>query len=78
MFSGSIVSGMVFGIDDITVLIVEVTIALPALVVFVVSGSNRESVFRNAYLVPGGVFRGRFDTLIPPVDSDNALGRGAR
>lgn len=78
LFSGSIVSGMVLGTTDVKVFIVEVTVALPVLVIFVVSGSKSESVFRNAYLVPGGVFRGRFDTFIPPVGSDNAPGRDAR
>lgn len=78
LFSGSIVSGMVLGIDEVTVLFAEVSVALSKLVILVVSGSKRESVFKKAYLEPGGVFRGRFDTLIPPMASDKAPGLGAR
>ena len=77
LFSGSIVSGMVLGIDEVTVLFAEVSVALSKLVILVVSGSKRESVFKKAYLVPGGVFRGRFDTLIPPMPSDEAPGLDA-
>lgn len=69
---------MVLGIGEVTVLFVEVSVALSKLVILVVSGSKRESVFKKAYLEPGGVFRGRFDTLIPPMASDKAPGIGAR
>ena len=69
---------MVLGIDEVTVLFAEVSVALSKLVILVVSGSKRESVFKKAYLEPGGVFRGRFDTLIPPMASDKAPGLGAR
>ena len=57
---------------------VEVSVAPSKLVILVVSGSKRELVFKKAYLVPGGVFKGRFDTLIPPMASDKAPGIGAR
>ena len=69
---------MVLGIGEVTVLFVEVSVALSKLVILVVSGSKRESVFKKAYLEPGGVFRGRFDFLIPPMASDKAPGLGAR
>ena len=78
MFSGSIVSGMVLGMDEVKVLCVEASVILSRLVTIVVSGSKRESVFKKAYLEPGGVFRGRFDTLIPPMPSDEAPGLDAR
>ena len=77
LFSGSIVSGMVLGIGEVTVLFVEVSVAPSKLVILVVSGSKRELVFKKAYLVPGGVFKGRFDTLIPPMPSDEAPGLDA-
>ena len=77
MFSGSIVSGMVLGMDEVKVLFVEASVILSRLVTIVVSGSKRESVFKKAYLVPGGVFKGRFDTLIPPMPSDEAPGLDA-
>ena len=69
---------MVLGMDEVTVLFVEVSVTPSKLVILVVSGSKRESVFKKAYLEPGGVFRGRFDTLIPPMASDKAPGLGAR
>jgi len=69
---------MVLGMDEVTVLFVEVSVTPSKLVILVVSGSKRESVFKKAYLEPGGVFRGRFDTLIPPMASDKAPGIGAR
>ena len=78
LFSGSIVSGMVLGMDEVKVLFVEASVILSRLVTIVVSGSKRESVFKKAYLEPGGVFRGRFDFLIPPMASDKAPGLGAR
>ena len=77
LFSGSIVSGMVLGMDEVTVLFVEVSVAPSKLVILVVSGSKRELVFKKAYLVPGGVFKGRFDTLITPMPSDEAPGLDA-
>ena len=64
--------------DEVTVLFVEVSVTPSKLVILVVSGSKRESVFKKAYLEPGGVFRGRFDFLIPPMASDKAPGLGAR
>jgi len=69
---------MVLGMDEVTVLFVEVSVTPSKLVILVVSGSKIELVFKKAYLVPGGVFKGRFDTLIPPMPSDEAPGLDAR
>ena len=68
---------MVLGMGEVTVVFVEVSVAPSKLVILVVSGSKRESVFKKAYLEPGGVFRGRFDTLITPMPSDEAPGLDA-
>lgn len=69
---------MLLGMDEVKVDCVEASVILSRLVTIVVSGSKRETVSKKAYLEPGGVFRGRFDTLIPPMASDKALGLGAR